>query len=218
MAALATAAISRVGTETSRAQAQITVTMTATVRPSASLAQAPSATATKADSSIQVTADATPANRVAVPLAARTSTASRTTVAPPFAIAPATTAPPAVVTVPNIGVLLPPAQTPTPSATTTKPTPPKWTRPPTPTAPTTSRNTYEASAALSELDWTHRQGGIKAGCRGDKLVYASPWAATRYEVTTSSTWIRTAICFRGATPVTVLVTCHDGRPTFSTSS
>lgn len=206
MAALATAAISRVGTQTSGAQAQVTITMTATVRttsaPTApsSPAQIPSAAATTAESTIDVTQ------------AGLSSILRRSTVAPLAATAPASRP---SVAVPSISVLLPSTPTPTPTATTKKPTATKPPKTPTPSA--TSKDTVEASGSISESSWNHRQGRIDAGCRGDKLAYAEPWAANGYQVTKSSTWIRTAIFFDGPSPVTVLVGCHDGHATFSTS-
>ena len=207
MAALATAAISRVGTQSSGAQAQVTITMTATVRttsaPAApsSPAQIPRAAATTAASTI----DPPPTTQVG-----RSSTVSRTIV-PPVAIAPAPAASTSrpVVAVPDIGMLLPSTKTPTPTATTKKPT-----KTPTPSA--TTKNTVEASGSLDSW-WKHHQGRIHAGCRGDKLVYAEAWAASGYRVTKSTTWIRTAIRFDGSSPVTVLVGCHHGHASFSTS-
>lgn len=207
MAALATAAISRVGTQSSGAQAQVTITMTATVRatsaPTApsSAAQIPSAAAKTAGSTI----DTTQTTQLG-----RSSTVSRTTFAPPAVIATAraaSTSRPAVA-VPDIGVLLPSTQTPTPAATTKKPT----------TSSATSKDTVEASGTASESWWKQRHGRIYADCRGDRLAYAEAWAASGYRVTKSSTWIRTAFLFDGSSPVTVLVGCHDGHATFSRSA
>ncbi|MGV8849785.1 MAG: hypothetical protein ACOH16_09570 [Propionibacteriaceae bacterium] len=211
MAALATAAISRVGTQSSGAQAQVTITMTATVRATSartatsSSAQIPSAAGTAAEPTIDITQ------------AGLSSTVRRTTVAPPAVIATAPAAPTIrpIVTVPSISVLLPSTPTPTPTATTQKPT---ATRPPkTPTSSATSKDTVEASGTASESWWKQRQGRICADCRSDELAHAEAWAASGYRVTKSSTWIRTAIFFDGASPVTVLVGCHDGHATFSTS-
>lgn len=214
MAALATAAISRVGTQSSGAQAQVTITMTAPVRATsaptapASPTQIPSAPATTAGPTIEITPTTEAASRVQTQ-AARSSSVSRTTAA---LLPAASTSGPRVV-VPNI--LPPSAQTPTPTATTNKPapTPTKSTKTPTPSA--TSKNTIDADGSISESWWNHPQGRIHAACGGDRLTYAEPWAASGYQVTKSSTWIRTVILFDGSSPVSVAIGCHDGHATFS---
>jgi hypothetical protein len=76
----------------------------------------------------------------------------------------------------------------------------------------------DANGTISDGRWTQRQGGIHAGCRGNSLAIAEPWAATGYQVAKSSNWIRTAIVFSGSDEVTVLVGCQAGHATFSTSS
>lgn len=216
MAALATAAISRVGTETSGAQAQVTITMTATVRatsgPTAppSLTQLPGASEIKAESTTEITAAMEAAMQVKATQAARPSTVSRTTGTQPLAPPAASTSAP-VVFVPNIEG----PSTPTATPTAKKPTPTKSTKTPTPSA--TTKNTTGADGTISALTWTHRQGGIHAGCLANRLAYAEPWAASGYQVAKSSSSIRTAIFFNGSSPVTVLVGCHGGHPTFSTS-
>ncbi len=217
MAALATAAIGRVGTETSGAHAQVTITMTATVRatstPTApsSVIQLPGAFAMTAESTTEVTAATEAAMPVQTTQAERSSTVSRRTVTQPFAAPAASTSAP-VVFVPNTGVPPPSTQTVTPTATTKKPTATK-----TPTPSATAKNTTKADGSISAQTWTYRQGGIHAGCLGDRLAYAEPWAATGYRVAKSSNWIRRTIFFDGSSPVTVLVGCHGGHPTFSTS-
>lgn len=217
MAALATAAISRVGTETSGAQAQVTITMTATVRATSapsSAAEAPSATAPTAESAIQLPASTETASRVETTQAGRSATVSRT-VAPPVAIAPTTSTTTPAAWVPNLGSLPQLSMTPVPAATTTKPTATKSTKTPTPTA--SSSSTVAPNGTVREWTWTRRQGTIHAACRGDRLVYAETWAANGYRVVKSSTWFRTAVVFKGPSPVTVLVGCHDWRATFTTA-
>ena len=212
MAALATAAISRVGTETSGAQAQVTITMTATVRatpgPTApsSLTQLPGAPEMTAQSTTEVTAGMEAATQVQATRVRRSSTVSRMTVTQPFAAPAASTSAP-VVLVPTIDV---------PSTPTATPTATKSTKTPTPSA--TTKNTTEADGTITALTWAHRQGGIHAGCLGERLAYAEPWATTGYRVEKSYTWIRTAIFFNGSAPLTVLVGCQGGHPTFSTFS
>jgi hypothetical protein len=209
MAALATAAISRVGTQNSGAQAQVTITMTATVRATSAPtapstpAQIPSADATTAEAGVGTT------------LAGRSSSVGHIALAIPAAIATApvsTGSSPSAV--PKVIELMPSVQTPTPTATTKTPTT-KSTKTLTPSVP--SGGTVDAIGSTSESWWNQRQGRILAACRGDELAYAEPWAATGYQVTTSSTWIRTAFFFDGPSPVTVVVGCHNGHVTFTTS-
>jgi hypothetical protein len=209
MAALATAAISRVGTETSRAQAQVTVTMTVPAK--AAPTNAPS-------SALQIPGAATPSDPVtpsssdATQLQAALSVRTVTVKTQPAAIV---TAPAAVSTAPAATMTVSQPATTAKTPTATKST---ATRTPKPSASTSTRTPITGSnSAFWAKTWSHHQGGIHAACRGDSLAYAEPWAEKGYKVVKQTSWFRTAISFKGSTPVTVLVGCHAGRPNFTTS-
>jgi hypothetical protein len=106
--------------------------------------------------------------------------------------------------------------TPTKTPTATKPTSPSKT--PTPSASTSTRKPVTGNnTEVSQHTWWHHQGGIHAACRGDSLAFAEPWAENGYMVVKQASWFRTAIFFKGSSPVTVLVGCHAGHPSFTTS-
>ncbi len=216
MAALATAAISRVGTETSGAQVQVTVTMTVPAKaaptnaPSSAL-QIPGAATTPSDVAVTPSSsDASSATRVQAALSVRTVTV-RTTQPAALATAPTAVSTAPVATVP----VSQPANTTTPTKTPTATKPTTATKTPTPSASTSTRPPITSSNA--QHTWWHHQGGIHAACHGDNLAYAEPWAEKGYKVVKQAGWFRTAIIFKGSTPVTVLVGCHGGHPSFTTS-
>ncbi len=203
MAALATAAISRVGTTNGGAQVQVTVTRTATVpatAPSPSLVtpQAVPVTTSTPDESASETSTA-PVQTVA--------TSSRPAVAE-LAVVVAPSAPAMSVS----AVVAPPA----PSTPTTSPSSNVTSSKPVP-LPATSTPTAK-SDTVSWLTWRRSQGGVRAGCHGSVVLVADQWAAKGYVVTRHSNWIRTVVVFDGPSPLKVLVDCHDRKPNFSATS
>jgi hypothetical protein len=220
MAAIGAAAVSRVGVDVTESQVQITV-----ARPTRDV-QAAWTPAPAAD-----TFNISPAARPNVPTVSfaqytKAVTPARTTVAPvaaksvvatPAAPSSTVTAAP-VVAVPNSAVVdTEDGSTTTPPVPSTTPTtkPGKDSTKHHSSGNTASGSGSTAVVATSLSVWKEAEGAIRAGCMGTELTFVEAKPSQGYEASQRTSWVRTAVTFKGPTKVSVGVSCSGGEPSFS---
>jgi hypothetical protein len=225
MAAIGTAAVNRVGMGTATAQVQVTVARSVTVGIYGAVlapAQAPSSEAAS-PSAVMGESGTRTVSLTLARSAARTTSASADVqvpiTVPRSTPASSSAAVPPVVAVPGSEALLPEDGTPTttPTTTLTKAKPTKVTTPKKSTVINAATATADPSVvAVTFAAWSHPQGAIRAGCKGTQLAIVEPKPSDGYTASQRLVLIRSSITFDGPEKLSVLVSCEDGLPRFST--
>jgi hypothetical protein len=222
MAAIGTAAVNRVGMGTAKAQVQVTVARSVTVGISGAVlapAQAPSSEAAT-PSAVKGESGTHTVSLTQYALSAARTTSASANIPVPITVplstpASSSAAVPPVVAVPGSEALLPQDGTPTTTPTKAKPT--KVTTPKKSTVINAATATADPSVvAVTFAAWSGPQGAIRAGCKGTQLAIVEPKPSDGYTASQRLALIRSSITFDGPEKLSVLVSCEDGLPRFST--
>ena len=226
MAAIGTAAVNRVGMGTAKAQVQVTVARSVTVGISGAVlapAQAPSSEAAT-PSAVKGESGTHTVSLTQYALSAARTTSASANVQVPITVprstpASSSAAVPPIVAVPGSEALLPQDGTPTTTLTTTptKAKPTKVTTPKKSTVINAATATADPSVvAVTFAAWSGPQGAIRAGCKGTQLAIVEPKPSDGYTVSQRLALVRSSITFDGPEKLSVVVSCEDGLPRFST--
>jgi hypothetical protein len=222
MAAIGTAAVNRVGMGTAKAQVQVTVARSVTVGIYGAVlapAQAPSSEAAT-PSAVKGESGTHTVSLTQYALSAARTTSASANIPVPITVplstpASSSAAVPPVVAVPGSEALLPQDGTPTTTPTKAKPT--KVTTPKKSTVINAATATADPSVvAVTFAAWSGPQGAIRAGCKGTQLAIVEPKPSDGYTASQRLALIRSSITFDGPEKLSVLVSCEDGLPRFST--